>query len=534
MSVQKFLDKIKNGRYGADITDAIIGGIKKCYDDASVNHDNANMEVKMARGTHNTLNDRLDKSEQKLDETNAQLSKTPKYVCVDDYISKLPSDLETIERTTRGIENAISSLESGDTLFFESRKYTINRTLQPTVSNITILGKYSNVSFPRDLDGVVWKFEDLVNINIEGMAASNSTSAQTWIKAKSTHHLHIYKCATDGMKLGFDLNDCYWTRIESVRMQSVYQAFNFQSGTNAFHLANVSIHGGGIPSTIYECTTGGNITGCSFESTSGAINIVKSFGINIDGNYFEGYNDEMPYYISIGNANYLFTCGANISGNLFYNGCKSAILLHYVKGVTIHGNSIMTKHAVELYSYEESKQYNISYVGNYYSSSLDGANEFLISGKTSQACISPSYNFPIIFKDSKVDANNMATGDLAVFNKDGHLLLTGGEYKFEREMVSTCTTVTSSVSNGSSAVVGKLGQRGTILIHSSDWNNNCAYYIYWRSPNNNKVIYMKEIVNDLNITLSTSETDSNLTITNNSGGNLWLRTSITLTTENVI
>lgn len=76
MSVQKFLDKIKNGRYGADITDAIIGGIKKCYDDASVNHDNANMEVKMARGTHNTLNDRLDKSEQKLDETNAQLSET--------------------------------------------------------------------------------------------------------------------------------------------------------------------------------------------------------------------------------------------------------------------------------------------------------------------------------------------------------------------------------------------------------------------------------------------------------------------------
>ncbi len=74
MSVQKFLDKIKNGRYGADITDAIIGGIKKCYDDASVNHDNANMEVKMARGTHNTLNDRLDKSDEIQAQTNAQLS----------------------------------------------------------------------------------------------------------------------------------------------------------------------------------------------------------------------------------------------------------------------------------------------------------------------------------------------------------------------------------------------------------------------------------------------------------------------------
>lgn len=78
MSVQKFLDKIKNGRYGADITDAIIGGIKKCYDDASVNHDNANMEVKMARGTHNTLNDRLDKSDEIQAQTNAQLSRVEK------------------------------------------------------------------------------------------------------------------------------------------------------------------------------------------------------------------------------------------------------------------------------------------------------------------------------------------------------------------------------------------------------------------------------------------------------------------------
>ncbi len=78
MSVQKFLDKIKNGRYGADITDAIIGGIKKCYDDASVNHDNANMEVKMARGTHNTLNDRLDNVDEIQAQTNAQLSEVEK------------------------------------------------------------------------------------------------------------------------------------------------------------------------------------------------------------------------------------------------------------------------------------------------------------------------------------------------------------------------------------------------------------------------------------------------------------------------
>ena len=74
MSITNYLNKIKTAVYGRDVRGAIHDAIKECYDDASVNHDNANMEVKMARGTHNTLNDRLDKYEQKLDETNAQLS----------------------------------------------------------------------------------------------------------------------------------------------------------------------------------------------------------------------------------------------------------------------------------------------------------------------------------------------------------------------------------------------------------------------------------------------------------------------------
>lgn len=73
-NITNYLNKIKTAVYGKDVRGAIHDAIKQVYDDASVNHDNANMEVKMARGTHNTLNDRLDKSEQKLDETNAQLS----------------------------------------------------------------------------------------------------------------------------------------------------------------------------------------------------------------------------------------------------------------------------------------------------------------------------------------------------------------------------------------------------------------------------------------------------------------------------
>ena len=74
MSISNHLNKIKNAVFGKDVRGAIHDAIKQCYDDASVNHDNANMEVKLARGPHNTLNDRLNNSDQNLAQTNAQLS----------------------------------------------------------------------------------------------------------------------------------------------------------------------------------------------------------------------------------------------------------------------------------------------------------------------------------------------------------------------------------------------------------------------------------------------------------------------------
>ena len=74
MSITNKLNQIKNAIYGKEVRGAIHDAIKECYDDASVNHDNANMEVKMARGTHNTLNDRLNKSDEIQAQTNTQLS----------------------------------------------------------------------------------------------------------------------------------------------------------------------------------------------------------------------------------------------------------------------------------------------------------------------------------------------------------------------------------------------------------------------------------------------------------------------------
>ncbi len=73
-NIQNELNNIKNAMFGKDVRNSIHDAIKQCYDDASVNNDNANMEVKLARGVHNTLNDRLSESDKKQKELSSQLA----------------------------------------------------------------------------------------------------------------------------------------------------------------------------------------------------------------------------------------------------------------------------------------------------------------------------------------------------------------------------------------------------------------------------------------------------------------------------
>ena len=72
-NIKNHLNNIKNAMFGKDVRNSIHDAIKQCYDDASVNNDNSNMEVKLARGVHNTLNDRLSESDKKQKELSSQL-----------------------------------------------------------------------------------------------------------------------------------------------------------------------------------------------------------------------------------------------------------------------------------------------------------------------------------------------------------------------------------------------------------------------------------------------------------------------------
>jgi hypothetical protein len=306
-------------------------------------------------------------------------------------------------------------------------------------------------------------------------------------------------------------------------MQSVYQAFRFQEATNAFQLANLSVHGAGIPSTIYACTTGGNITGCSFEASSGRLNINKSFGINIDGNYFEGYGG-LEDYIYIGSSNYKFTCGANISGNLFYTGAKNAITLSHVEGIAIHGNSIMTDTAIRLYAHDASKQYNISYLGNYYGGT---GTEFYVSGSTSNASVSPEYSFPLVFKKQKIDCKPLAAGEIALRNYGGRLgvkVPTGVDVPMIKREIFKGTLDANEVKNFDDILNPNDNRCGFIFIFGADNTGSSAMYTWFNNHNNSyQQFRVAQIYNTIGVNVDYSESTNNrIVVTNTKSSSKWI------------
>lgn len=106
MSIQNYLNQIKNAILGKDVRQAIYEAIKQCYEDASIHNDNANMEVKLARGNHDTLNDRITENEDKtkinsskLEQNDIELSKKMDKNTRDISILQINKNLGKIDET---------------------------------------------------------------------------------------------------------------------------------------------------------------------------------------------------------------------------------------------------------------------------------------------------------------------------------------------------------------------------------------------------------------------------------------------------
>ena len=140
MSITNKLNQIKNAIYGKEVRGAIHDAIKQVYDDASVNHDNANMEVKMARGTHNTLNDRLDNVDEIQAQTNAQLSE----------LANKGTTVEVLERVTK--EEIDRQIADGTiaNLTIQDNSITSNKLALNAVSNNSFSQRSINYLTPSE------------------------------------------------------------------------------------------------------------------------------------------------------------------------------------------------------------------------------------------------------------------------------------------------------------------------------------------------------------------------------------------------
>ena len=438
--------------------------------------------------------------------------------------------------------------------FYGLEKVLVNSTINIQRGDLIIDGKNCFISSMRGADVIIFTIDNAGdaykanNIHIKNFLTTNAPEAQTFLKADSSHYLRITDCNFDGMKLGFDLSNCYYTKLNSIYFQGTYQAFKFYNATNAFNVTNLKILGGGIPSEIVNTTTGGNISGCSFEDASGCLVIDRSFGINITGNYFEGYNEnKVDTYIKLSlSARYENVAGINIAGNLFYTGAMQAIKLDNVAGISITGNFIGTLHALNLSGNGDSTQRNINYNGNAwrYTPSQDGgipvaqASEYVGEYDGGRANASPEWNVPIIFTPQTFHARFLEDGN----HQFGATAIDGATTANYMEHIwQTNGKKTKAYLNGSIDLLPKKkfnanevneidiepfgfgSTLGTLMLQND--SGQFAMFLWQRSISTPPVNqgYFLSIVNNLGVTVT--HNNGKITITNGSTAQ-WLKAEL--------
>lgn len=337
-SIQEHLDKIKNAIFGKDVRQAIHDSIKQCYDDAAVNHDNANMEVKLARGSHNTLNDRLVENEKNQEKISSQLDNNTNEInnLKDSYVMYLNGDIDDY---TEVLNNIISSQNKKIKIIFPKEKIikigkvnTINKPLEIDFNFCKIICTTSDIMFNIELTGeqeqnygrtyfknyvfVKGEVNPIAYIKLNGEI--NATFDGVFSKAEATHSLIWHFCGYGNTILG-EMRD-----IKAPRCIYLNQAQIDVNGWSYDFLIDVDISrnytGLGIE---YEGGTGiitGVVEGCELGGIwYNGLSITKA--VKIDSLHCER---NKLFDIKIGNENY-DSSGATNQGNTTVSNCMLSL-----------------------------------------------------------------------------------------------------------------------------------------------------------------------------------------------------------------
>ena len=152
MSIQEHLNKIRNAIYGREVRESIAKGIETAYDDAS-EKDNANMEVKIARGTHPNLRSRLD-------ETTTQLAQTESQV---NSMKITKAEKEEVNATNSRIDNLVIPIS-------------------PENVNVEVTDAHVSITKNKEFESLTKRFESIERNNeeIEGALTTEEFFVTDW------------------------------------------------------------------------------------------------------------------------------------------------------------------------------------------------------------------------------------------------------------------------------------------------------------------------------------------------------------------
>lgn len=145
MSIQNYLNQIKSAVFGKDVRQSIHDAIKQCYDDASIDHDNANMEVKLARGSHDTLNERFTSVEENIKNNSEQLDNNTNKI---DELNNLKADKDNVKNIYYDGVNDLKQNSNLSSITFR-RKHSLNlrKTLKYNLANMAFDRNFIDVQY---------------------------------------------------------------------------------------------------------------------------------------------------------------------------------------------------------------------------------------------------------------------------------------------------------------------------------------------------------------------------------------------------
>ena len=125
-NIKTYLNNIKTAVFGSEVRDSIHDAIQQCYDDASAK-DNANMEVKMARGEYENLGKRLDSHSSQIKEKANDNEVRKKNVLINEF--DISDSLRQQINGNAPIHQTIGdkSITENKTTFFKTGKNLFNK-----------------------------------------------------------------------------------------------------------------------------------------------------------------------------------------------------------------------------------------------------------------------------------------------------------------------------------------------------------------------------------------------------------------------